>query len=112
VATWWVVGLRPSGAVSLWARGQWPDGSAYGGGVGVAACLFFQCFVVWRIFPWARGSGCQSFSSPLCFASATHVSSVSARSLIHGAHAVCVCALAAILKLNLEGFQHKEMADI
>jgi hypothetical protein len=39
----------------------------------------------------SRGSECQSFGSPLCFTSAECVSSVSARSLIHGAHAVCNC---------------------
>jgi hypothetical protein len=32
----------------------------------VAALLFSQCNVAWRTYPWARGSGCQSFDSPCC----------------------------------------------
>jgi hypothetical protein len=28
---------------------------------GMGALLFSQCNVVWRSFPWARGSQCQSF---------------------------------------------------
>jgi hypothetical protein len=44
-----------------------------------------------------RGSGCRSFSFPWCFTSAKCVSSVSARSLIPRAHAVCVCVPVTIL---------------
>jgi hypothetical protein len=78
VVAWWASGLVDSG-------------------VGMVVCLFFQCIVVWRKLPRARGSGCQSFRSPFSFTSAKSVSSISARSLIHGAHAVCVCVPVAIL---------------
>jgi hypothetical protein len=61
--------------------------------------LFSQCDMAWRIFPWARGSGCWSFDSPWCFISTKYSSSVSARFWSHGAHAVCFCALIAILDL-------------
>jgi hypothetical protein len=37
----------------------------------------------------------------LCFTSAKHVSSVTAKSLIHGAHAICGCVPVAILDLSL-----------
>jgi hypothetical protein len=84
----WPVGLVGGNPASQWLGG---------GGVGVVAHLFFQCIVVWRSLLQARGSGCQSFSSPLCFTSAKGVSSISARSLIHGAHAVCICVPVAIL---------------
>jgi hypothetical protein len=56
-----------------------------------------QCNVAWRSFLWARGSGCWSFDSPMCFISAKCGSSVPARFLIHGAHAVCFCTLVAIV---------------
>jgi hypothetical protein len=75
------------------ADGWWPSCV----GVGVAARLFFQCIMRWRSLPWSRGSVCQSFSSPWCFTSAKCVSSISARSLIAGAHTVCVCVPVAIL---------------
>jgi hypothetical protein len=75
--------------------------------VAVAAHLFSQCNMVWRSFLRARGSGCQSFDSPWCFISAKCGSTISARFLIHRAHAVCFCPLVAIfdpphiyLKLN------------
>jgi hypothetical protein len=77
--------------------------------MGVAACLFFQCIMAWRSLPWARGSGCQSFSSPLCFTSAKHVSSISARSLIHGAHAVCVYVPVTILDSPINFFFFNKM---
>jgi hypothetical protein len=64
---------------------------------GVVAHLFFQCTMVWRSLPRAMCSGCRCFSSPFCFTSAQCVSSVSARSLIHEVHAVCVCAPVTIL---------------
>jgi hypothetical protein len=63
----------------------------------VAAHLFSHCNVVWRSFLWVRSSGCQSFDSPWCFISTKCGSSVSARFLIHGAHAVCFFTLVAIL---------------
>jgi hypothetical protein len=59
--------------------------------------LFSQCNVAWRSFPWARGSVCQSFDSSWCFISAKYGSSISAGFLIYRAHAVCFCALVAIL---------------
>jgi hypothetical protein len=62
--------------------------------------LFFQCIVMCRRLLWARGSGCQSFSSLWCFPPAKSVSSFSARSLIPGAHAVCVCVPVVILDLT------------
>jgi hypothetical protein len=69
--------------------------------VSVAAHLFFQCIMVCRCLPQARGSGFQSFSCPLCFTSAILVSSVSAMSLIRGARATCVCVPVTILDLLL-----------
>jgi hypothetical protein len=59
--------------------------------------MFSQCKVAWRSFLWAMGSGCGSFDCPLCFIYAKCKSSISARFLIHGAHAVCFCILVAIL---------------
>jgi hypothetical protein len=64
---------------------------------GVAAILFSQCNVAWRSFPQARGSGCRSFDSPCFFISAKCGSSVSAMFWSLRAHAVCFCALVAIL---------------
>jgi hypothetical protein len=72
-------------------------GSGGSSSVGVVACLFSQFIVAWSNLPWARGSGCQSFNSLWCFTSAKHGSSISARSLIHRAHAVCVCVPIVIL---------------
>jgi hypothetical protein len=77
------VGWRLGG--SAWQR---TCGPADGGGVGVATHLLSQCVVAWRSLPQARGSGFPTFSSPLCFISAKCVFCISARSLIHGAHAV------------------------
>jgi hypothetical protein len=65
----------------------------------VAAHLFSQWNVVWRSLPQARVSRCWCFDSPWCFTSAKHVSRISARSLIHGAHTVCLCAPVAIWDL-------------
>jgi hypothetical protein len=62
-----------------------------------AALLVSQCNMMWRLFLWARDTGCQSFDSPWCFITAKCGSSISARFLSHGAHAVCLCALVAIL---------------
>jgi hypothetical protein len=62
----WVVGLQGSALASLLDGslvGWWPGGLVLGCMV-VAACLFFQCIMVWRRLPRARGSGCWSFSSP------------------------------------------------
>jgi hypothetical protein len=69
-----------------------------------AVHLFSQCNVAWRSFLCARGSGCLSFDSPWCFISAKCGSSASAWFLIHGAHAVCFCALIAILDPPLSNF--------
>jgi hypothetical protein len=71
----------------------------------VRALLFSQCNVARRSFPWARGSGCRSFDSPWCFISVKCGSSISARFLIHGAHAVCFCALVAILDPLYQHFE-------
>jgi hypothetical protein len=72
---------------------QW----AGSGGVVVAAHLFFQCIVALRILPRARVLGCQIFSSLLYFTSANCVSNISARSLVHRVHAVCICVPVTIL---------------
>jgi hypothetical protein len=61
------------------------------------ALLFSQCNVLGRSFVWAGGSGCQSFDSFWWFFSAKCGSSVSAKFLIYGAHAVCFCPLVSIL---------------
>jgi hypothetical protein len=63
----------------------------------VGALLLSQCNMAWRSIVWAGGSGCQSFDSSWCFFSAKCGSSVSAKFLIYGAHAVCFCPLVAIL---------------
>jgi hypothetical protein len=63
----------------------------------VGDLLFSQCNVAWRSFPWARGSGYQSFDSPYCFISAKCGSSVSVRFWSHGAHTVCFCVPVTIL---------------
>jgi hypothetical protein len=65
--------------------------------VAAGALLFSQCNVMWKSFPWGRGSGCQSFDSCWCFISTKCGSRVSARFLIHRAQAVCFCTLVAIL---------------
>jgi hypothetical protein len=66
-----------------------------------AALLFSQCNMAWRSFLQDRGAGCWLFDSPWCFISAKSGSSVSARFLIHGAHAVCFCVLVTILDLTI-----------
>jgi hypothetical protein len=71
--------------------------AASGGSMGVVARLFSQCIMVRRSLPLPRVSGCLSFISPWCLTSAKHGSSVSARSLIHGAHTVWACVPVAIL---------------
>jgi hypothetical protein len=53
--------------------------------LGLGALLFSQCNLVWRSFPQAVGSGCQSFNSSWCFISAKCGSSISAIFLIYGA---------------------------
>jgi hypothetical protein len=50
--------------------------------------------------PQARGSECRSFGCLWCFTSAKCVSIISAKSLVHGAHAVCGCVPVAILEPN------------
>jgi hypothetical protein len=75
------------------------SGGAGGGSMGVVACLFSLCIVAWRRLSWARGSECQSSNSPLCFTFTKCGSSISARSLIHRDHALCVCVPVAILEL-------------
>jgi hypothetical protein len=65
--------------------------------VGAGALLFSQCNVAWRSFVWAGGSGCWNFASSSCFFSTKCGSSVSARFLIYGAHAVCFLPLVTIL---------------
>jgi hypothetical protein len=72
---------------------------------GTGTLLFSQCNVGWRSFLWARGSGCQSFDSPCCFISAKSGPSISAIFLIYGAHAVCFCAIFAILVPPSDHFQ-------
>jgi hypothetical protein len=52
------------------------------------ALLFSQCNIAWRNFIWAGDLGYQSFDSSWCFFSAKCGSSISARFLIYGAHAV------------------------
>jgi hypothetical protein len=67
------------------------------GGGGSGAHLSFQCIMMCRSLPWARGSGCQSFSSLWFFTSAKCVSRISAKSLIPGPHTVSICVPIAIL---------------
>jgi hypothetical protein len=64
---------------------------------GAGALLFSQCNMAWRSFVWAVGSGCQSSDSSWWFFSAKCGSSISAKFLIYGAHAVCFCPLVTIL---------------
>jgi hypothetical protein len=64
---------------------------------GTEAPLFYLCNMAWRSFPWARGSGCQSFDVFWCFISAKCGSSISAMFLIYRPHAVCFCSLVTIL---------------
>jgi hypothetical protein len=108
LAGWQVVAWLFYGVEAWWAcvAGAWRACGVGGEGLaglrdgsGMGACLFFQCIMAWRVLPWARGSGCWSFSSPWCFISAKCVSCISARSLIHGAHAVCIYVPVAILDL-------------
>jgi hypothetical protein len=66
-----------------------------------AAHLFSQRNVSWRSLPHTRGSGSQSFDSPMCLTSAKCGSSISARSLTHGVHTVCLCSPVATLDLPL-----------
>jgi hypothetical protein len=68
-----------------------------------AAHLFSQCIMAWRSLPWARGSGCQSFSSPWSLPQPS-VSPASHTSLIHVVHTVCVCVVVAILDLLVSCF--------
>jgi hypothetical protein len=68
------------------AGGQWPAAVW-----GWQPTCSLKCIMAWRRFPQARGSECQSFNSPWCFTSAKCGSSISARSLIHAPHAVCIC---------------------
>jgi hypothetical protein len=63
--------------LTCWSAECLPRGLELASG-GVGALLFPQCNVAWRSFPWARGSGCQSFDFPCCFISAKCGSSVSA----------------------------------
>jgi hypothetical protein len=56
-----------------------------------------SCFLSVTWCGEARGSRCQDFDSPWCFISTKYGSRISARFLIHGAHAVWFCALVAIL---------------
>jgi hypothetical protein len=55
---------------------------------GTGALLFSHCNVAWRSFVWAGGSRCGSFDSSQYFFAAKCGSSVSARLLIYGAHAL------------------------
>jgi hypothetical protein len=80
--------------LELVATGGDSNGSS---GMGMVAHLFSQCIVAWRSLPQARSSGYQSFNSPLCFTFAKCGFSVSASSLIYGAHAVHICAPVTIL---------------
>jgi hypothetical protein len=80
------------GFPSIFGDGRWQRRGALG-------CLFSQCIVAWRSLSQARGSGCQSFNSPLCFNSDKCGSSISARSLYHGAHTVCICVPLNILSV-------------
>jgi hypothetical protein len=65
--------------------------------VAVGALLFSQWNIMWRSYSQARGSGCRSFVSHLCFISTKCGSSISAKFWSHGAHAVCYRTLVTIL---------------
>jgi hypothetical protein len=92
----WVVGSVLVGLQvgSAWQPVGWRAGK---GSIGLVAHLFFQCTVGWRSLPWARGSGCQSFSFFWFFTSAKHISSISTKFLIHGVYTVCFCVPVSIL---------------
>jgi hypothetical protein len=77
----WACDQCVSRLVGLWVGG---------GGVGVVACLFFQCVMAWRSLPHVRGSQYWSFRSPWCFTSAKHVSSISQVPDSQSSHCVCV----------------------
>jgi hypothetical protein len=55
--------------------------------------------VIWRSFPWPRGSGCWSFDSLCCFISTKCGSSASVRFWNQRAHAIWFCTLVSILDL-------------
>jgi hypothetical protein len=63
----------------------------------MGALLFSQCNMAWRSFVWAEGSRCWGFDSSWCLFSAKCGSSISAKFLTYGAHAVCFCTLVTIL---------------
>jgi hypothetical protein len=65
----------------------------------VGALLVLQYNMVWRSFVQAGGSGCWSFASSWWFFPAKCGSSVSARFLICGAHAIYFLPLVTILDL-------------
>jgi hypothetical protein len=65
--------------------------------VSIGALLFSQCNVARRSFVQSGGSRYLSFDFSWCLFSAKCGSSISARYLICGAHAVCLCTLVAIL---------------
>jgi hypothetical protein len=78
----------------------------------VGALLFSQCNVVSKSFVWTGGSGCWSFDSSWCFISAKCGSTIPARFLIHGAHAVCFCTLVTILDLLLLIFNNLKFSKL
>jgi hypothetical protein len=90
-------GLVVASILACRAGAWWVSRLAGSKGVGMAACWFSQCIMAWRRLPRARGSGWWSFSFSLCFTSPMYVSSVSARSLIHRVHVVCICISVTIL---------------
>jgi hypothetical protein len=61
------------------------------------ALLVSQCNMVWRSLLQAGSLGCRSFAYSWCYFSAKYGSSISARFLIYGAHAVCFLPLVAIV---------------
>jgi hypothetical protein len=64
---------------------------------GAGLLLFSQCNVAWRSFVQAGGLWCWSFASSWRFFSAKCGSSISARFLIYGTHAVCFLSLVTVL---------------
>jgi hypothetical protein len=80
-----LAGLRGGSLVGWQAAAWWACGvEVWLAGRRAVTHLFFQCIMTWRSLLWAKNSGCQSFSSPLCFTAAICVTNVSARSLIPG----------------------------
>jgi hypothetical protein len=77
---------------------------------GSGALLVSQCNIMCRSFVWVAGAECQSFDSSWCFISTKCGSSISARFLTYGPHAVCFCTLVTILDPSYKFWGHMKEA--